>query len=37
MDVQQLVLELVMAGIVKQEDAREFFITAERLRGIEIK
>lgn len=35
--MQELVLKLVIAGVVSQENAREFFIQAERLRGIEIK
>lgn len=35
--MQELILKLVMAGVVSQEAAREFFVKAERLRGIEIK
>lgn len=37
MDVQELVLKLVMAGAVSQDDAFKFFIQAEKLRGIEIR
>lgn len=37
MDMQELILKLVIDGVVSQENAREFFIKAERLRGIEIK
>lgn len=37
MAMQELVLKLVITGVVSQENAREFFIKAERLRGIEIK
>lgn len=36
-DVQNLIVNLVKVGAVTQEDARELFIQAEKLRGIEIK
>lgn len=37
MDVQELVLKLVMAGAVNQDDAFKLFVEAEKLRGIQIR